>query len=470
MPVSRGYFRFGAEGLDKLLRGVLTSGTLVVIAGHPGSGKTSLASTMCYSNALEGHKCLYVSLQESKDKLFSNMRRLGLDLHGIEKKGLLHFVKFPLVADPETVLDVTQEMGDLVAKTKPKVLVLDTITPLLKAVNSNVKARAILQNFFAELPKIMNGIVVLLAEVPVTEEKIEAGDMEFVADVILVLRHKIERDLLIRDLEVRKARGAPVVLARVPFTIIEGKGINVYAPVVLEEIPTPRTVELAVPCRSLGKYLGYFQKGQIIYITYPPDARPVPVYLHFTSLAAVNNLRCLIVSYKSSSQELRGLMVKSLEDTGIKREVATELIDKHFIIKGINPVSMGSSQLGLWEIDLIKKVAPDAVIFHGVDIVANVEDPVQYRVGLLNQLLHLKNLGLLTVRMGSYGDRYYNWHALLADIVFKLRIYEEGNTLKYSLYLWKRGKLPVVLGLEELRRCHEEVAEALKKVLSIGGT
>lgn len=456
-------FSIGVDGLDRLLGEALTPGTSIVIAGHPGSGKTTLASTICYANTLKGHKCLYISFQESKRKLLRNMRKLGIDLNLIESRKLFHFIKYPLVVDADAVHEIIEGITSLIVSVKPEVLVIDSITPLLKAIGSSIRARSVLQNFFAELPDMIEGVVVLITEVPMSQERIEIGDIEFVADIIIILRHKIERDLLIRNLEIRKVRGAAITLARMPFTIVEGKGIVTYAPVVLEEIPPPKHKKLVLHCSALRKHLGFIQKGQIVYITYPSDARPVPIYVHFLAFAYVNNLKVLMVSYKSSPQELKELMIGTLKDIGVSEEVAMKLINKHFIIKGINPASMGTGQLGLWEIRLVEDLKPDAVIFHGVDIVAGIEDPISWRTGLLNQMLHLKNLGILIIRMGSYDDRY-QWHASLADLVFKLYLSREGGReLKYFLYIWKRGKSPIVLSQDELERCREEVAEIIKK-------
>jgi len=50
----------GDEGLDKVL-GVVVPPYLLLIAGHPGAGKTSLTSTICYKATVAGRKCLYVT-------------------------------------------------------------------------------------------------------------------------------------------------------------------------------------------------------------------------------------------------------------------------------------------------------------------------------------------------------------------------------------------------------------------------
>ncbi|MEM2297511.1 MAG: ATPase domain-containing protein [Ignisphaera sp.] len=59
---------FGIEALDKMISDALRFPSLVVVAGHPGAGKTTLASSICYANALKNLKCLYLSFQEDKEK------------------------------------------------------------------------------------------------------------------------------------------------------------------------------------------------------------------------------------------------------------------------------------------------------------------------------------------------------------------------------------------------------------------
>lgn len=224
-------YTFGVEGLDALLKGALADKTLVVIAGHPGSGKTTLASTICYHNALKGHKCLYTSVQEDREKLFRNMRNLGLDLESAEKRGTLRFIHLPLTASGETVSEVFIDvLNKNVEEFGPDLVVIDSVTPLLKPLGPEIKARAVLQNFFAGLAKVINGVVILIAEIPLSEERIELGDIEFVSDAIIVLRHTVVRRLLLRELEIRKARGAPISVAKVVFTITEGLGFRVFAP------------------------------------------------------------------------------------------------------------------------------------------------------------------------------------------------------------------------------------------------
>jgi len=225
-------FVIGVPGLDKLV-GEVAAPYTILIAGHPGAGKTTLASTICYANALKGEKCLYISFYEDKEKLFRYMKRLGLELREIELNGLFKFVKLPLTFDINMIID---EVGKLVGEGY-SVIVVDSITALLEVVRENVEKRAWLLNYFYQLPVLFNGLLILVSELPFGEERIGLGSIEFVVDSIFILKHRIEDHLLTRLIEIRKTRGAPINIAEAYFTIAENIGIVVFTPPILQEIP-----------------------------------------------------------------------------------------------------------------------------------------------------------------------------------------------------------------------------------------
>ncbi|MDF1832502.1 MAG: DNA repair protein RadA, partial [Porticoccaceae bacterium] len=67
----------GASELDLVLGGGLVTGSCVLIGGEPGAGKsTLLLQTLCH--LAEGHKCLYVTGEESPQQVAMRAKRLGL--------------------------------------------------------------------------------------------------------------------------------------------------------------------------------------------------------------------------------------------------------------------------------------------------------------------------------------------------------------------------------------------------------
>lgn len=163
-----------------------------------------------------------ISFQETEEKLFRLMKNLGMDFSELEKQGLYSYVKIPVVKKPEDIVEfINKVIGDI----NPKIIAIDSISVLLESVKADDK-RAWLQNYFYMLPEMINGLLILIAEIPVDKEKIDLGSIEFVADIVLIMKYKVERGLLSRVIEIRKARNSPLSIVEIPFRITRGKGMR----------------------------------------------------------------------------------------------------------------------------------------------------------------------------------------------------------------------------------------------------
>ncbi len=70
----------GSDDLDAILDGGLPQGHVVLIAGAPGTMKTSLAYSILHANAEKGVKGLYVSLEQGRASLQEHAASLGFDV------------------------------------------------------------------------------------------------------------------------------------------------------------------------------------------------------------------------------------------------------------------------------------------------------------------------------------------------------------------------------------------------------
>ena len=61
--------RTGIEGLDDILAGGLPSHRVFLLAGQPGTGKTTLAMQFLREGVREDERCLYITLSESAEEL-----------------------------------------------------------------------------------------------------------------------------------------------------------------------------------------------------------------------------------------------------------------------------------------------------------------------------------------------------------------------------------------------------------------
>lgn len=458
-------FIVGVKGIDELLPSLLYPGCLVVVAGHPGAGKTTLASSICYRNALSGNKCLYISLQETKKKLFRIMKSLGMDFEKLESKGLYRFLRMPIAKSVEEAVEL---LSKAIAEYAPKIVVIDSMNALMQFI-SNPEKRALLQNYFYSLPEMIDGIVILIVELPLGEEKIDLGAIEFVADAILVLKHRVKRGLLTRVMEIRKARGAPLIVAEIPFTISRDKGIVAYVPPILAEI-TSGGGELKLPCKVLGRVLDHVHRGHVIYIECPSNFRPLESVPLLFGIALKNDLKALIVSYRYSPETLLNLFIRAYSICGNCREDLRKIIEKYVVFKALNPFSYSPAEGVAEEIRLVEEYGVDIVMFHGVELPAIAENmSSNYLATLYNQINTLKKMGKLIIRVGSYvNNEMSNMFSSLADIVMKFIPTETGEgEQKYRVYIWRRGRNPYLLKYEDIQECLKEVCEIIKEKLKL---
>ncbi|MFH1767345.1 MAG: DNA repair protein RadA [Patescibacteria group bacterium] len=70
------YKKTGLEELDRVLSGGIVSGSVLLLAGEPGIGKSTLVAQI--ASSLSG-KCLYVSGEESEGQLLMRLERLAVD-------------------------------------------------------------------------------------------------------------------------------------------------------------------------------------------------------------------------------------------------------------------------------------------------------------------------------------------------------------------------------------------------------
>jgi len=75
------------RGLDEQLQGGIPTGHVVLLAGKPGTMKSSFSFHMLWQNAKsDGRGGVYCTLEQSRESLLGNMAGLGMDVTGLEKR------------------------------------------------------------------------------------------------------------------------------------------------------------------------------------------------------------------------------------------------------------------------------------------------------------------------------------------------------------------------------------------------
>ena len=101
----------GIREFDRVLGGGLVHGTLVLVGGDPGIGKSTLMLQALYGLANQGHRVLYVSGEESNQQIRLRSQRLGT-------------VSSKLMVVSEVEIDAILAM---IPSVQPRVVVIDSI-------------------------------------------------------------------------------------------------------------------------------------------------------------------------------------------------------------------------------------------------------------------------------------------------------------------------------------------------------
>ena len=210
----------GVRCLDEALQGGLPKGSMTLIAGKPGTGKTLMSGEFLYRGASQGENCLYVSLSEGRHSFLEYMARVGRDLMAKDTWSRLEVMD--LVTVKEEGLDVLVEMiTSHLDETHAKRLVIDSFTALSNAFTETIDARVTLHI----LSKILSQTyctTLLITEMPTGSKKIGLGVEEFVADGIIALRREILNGGVFRELEIIKMRGTLIKRPLHAFTLHRG--------------------------------------------------------------------------------------------------------------------------------------------------------------------------------------------------------------------------------------------------------
>ncbi|TLZ51514.1 MAG: hypothetical protein E6K18_04710 [Methanobacteriota archaeon] len=205
----------GADGLDEILGGGIPQGSVVLLAGAPGTMKTSVAYHVLNANALKGMKGLYISLEQSRASLVDHVVGMGFDPRATKDTlSILDLANLrKRMGDGGSWMDLFRMYTQSIRAGFPyQILVLDS----LDALELLAKFQNYRQDVY-ELFKWLRGLgatSIVLGELPTTSAR-DAPDAfgkhreDYLADGIVHLRLEKRGDFEVkRVIRVVKMRGA----------------------------------------------------------------------------------------------------------------------------------------------------------------------------------------------------------------------------------------------------------------------
>jgi circadian clock protein KaiC len=195
----------GFERLDTMLGGGLFRGSSTLITGVPGTSKTTLAGKFAEAACKRGERTLFVSFDESADRIVRNLTSVGTQLSTHIKSGLLRI--YSGRTESIGAEDHLIKLKSLIREHRPRCMVIDPLSAIAKA-GGLAAARAV-ANRFIYLAKDEKITVMVTAINEGDEPETEATDLQIstIADTWIHLSYMIHSGERNRALTIIKSRG-----------------------------------------------------------------------------------------------------------------------------------------------------------------------------------------------------------------------------------------------------------------------
>jgi circadian clock protein KaiC len=295
----------GVPGLDVILGGGLEPGSVTVLAGAPGAGKTILAQQMCFANATPGHQAVYyTTLSEPHSKLLRHLE--SFDFFTSDALGtLVEYLHLgDLIRDdrPGRMGPLVDEVTRKTMDDEPALVVIDSA----KALKDFTGERELRMAFYDLTSRISQTQTALLLLGEYTPDEMAAGVEFSLADTILQLVYEAREPIDRRWLRVLKMRGTDH---------LEGKHTFQIGPAGFEVFPRIETVEPGAPAEVTGRIAsgvpgldalmgGGIGAGEATVLLGPSGIGKTIVGLRFVAEGLAGGERCLFVTFQDAPEQL----------------------------------------------------------------------------------------------------------------------------------------------------------------------
>ncbi len=215
-----GVLKTEVSGFDELFAGGgIPKGNSVLIAGGPGTGKSILCRQICFNLVSKGKKCMYVSFEESKERIAKSMENFGWDVRKFIENGDLLIqkinpldilrMKFGSIGGSGSAAELSYKIKPLVIPKDfhPDVITVDSLSAIIEAsVTKDKNYRVYLQQLFSFFEETGATSFLITETDPIPTHFSETGIEEFLADGIIVLYNYQKEDFRENAIEILKMR------------------------------------------------------------------------------------------------------------------------------------------------------------------------------------------------------------------------------------------------------------------------
>lgn len=218
MPETR--IRSGIIDLDEKMEGGYFQGSVNLITGKTGTGKTAFCFSFLYEGALDREPGFYVTTEQREQDLKKDMAAMfDWDIAGMEKKKLVHFLSIKPIftgkdVEPDKmnkliklyIFDIFEKIRKGIKTYGSKRVVIDSISIIEMFIKDEYLSRTVLMQLI-EILKENNVTALIAGTIPETSEALSGGGIiEYIADSVIKLDFVPVAEEFKRTLTIRKMR------------------------------------------------------------------------------------------------------------------------------------------------------------------------------------------------------------------------------------------------------------------------
>ncbi len=191
----------GIPGLDSLIEGGFEEGSINLVSGKTGTGKSTFSTQFLVNGASKyNDKGLLITTEETAGNIRKQVYKFGWDLNGMEKKGVIKVLE----VRPFDIQTLTTRILELIENTGAKRVVIDSVSMFELYMSEAFKIRKAVFQVLQKLREL-NRTTIITAEILEESKGLSrSGVIEFMADSVILLQYlaiaKYKRSLSIRKM------------------------------------------------------------------------------------------------------------------------------------------------------------------------------------------------------------------------------------------------------------------------------
>lgn len=433
----------GVPGLDEVLGGGLPEYSFNVIAGPPGCGKTTLANQMMFALATPDRPALYLTvLGEPPLKMLRYQQQFGF-FRSDDVGQNIHFIS---LMDDIVAGDLSQVLGriaDEVKALQPGFVFVDSFRSVALSGNPQVDSQGLMQQFVQQLGVLMTSWQATTFLIGEYFNELDTNPVFTVADGLIWLRQSVERNTMVRKLEIMKMRGQATLPGLHTFRI-NASGLRVFAPArerVRGDAETAAVAQVrhadrvAMGTAGLDEMLGGgLPRGQSLLVAGPTGSGKSVLAAAFLAEGARRGEKGVIATFEQQPWRSKDRTLANLIDSG---DVAH--VDSHAPDLSIDEVL----QLLLLEIKRVDAVRVVIDSLSGFELAIAPTFRDNFRENLARLVGVLSAEGVTLLMTSELEDRYTDLRfspygtAFLTDAIIVQRYIEVESRLRRVLAVVK---------------------------------